>query len=301
MGVRALRAIPNEEPSDEQVGPVGAALVGVEPARLEMVRQSITTATTLAHERTLPVDSALESMVPTGRVQRGSTLAVHGVGATSFALALAGEAVRNGSFLAVVAPPSFGLAACMDFGIPLRRVVQFVVGDNWSQAVGAIIEGFDIVLLADRQRVRASQARQLTARNRERGSVLLRVSSPPWPDAADLRFDIGTPAWSGLGQGHGHLQGRQVSVQVAGRRYHGGARSHSVMLPAMGGGVQAVVPARPAVERSTDQRVANQRFAGSDIDAFLDVVDRDDRVGLDRASSNRAASTDGDQGLDAIA
>jgi len=284
MGVRALRAIPN----------------------FETVRESIATTTTLAHERTLPVDAALASMVPTGRVQRGSTLAVHGVGSTSFALALAGEAIRQGSFLAVVAPPTFSLAACLDFDIPLRRVVQFVVGDNWAQAVGAVIEGFDVVVLADRQRVSASQARQLTARNRERGSVLLRVSSPPWPDAADLRFDVGAPVWSGLGQGHGHLQARQVSVRVAGRRYHGGARSHSVMLPAIGGGIQAVVPSREAQPSVTQPSVTQpsvtqpsvtqpsvvQRFAGADIDAFLDVVDRD---------GHAAESSEGDQSLDAIA
>jgi len=261
-------------------------------AHLEVVRESLaatstagvglTTAAVLAHERTLPVARELATVVPGGALRRGSTLAVHGIGATSFALALAGQAVRQGSFLAVVAPPSFGLAACLDFDIPLRRVVQFVLpsdAGNWAQAVAAVIEGFDVVLLADRHRVGTSHARQLVARNRERGSVLVRVGGPAWSDAADLRFDLGAPAWSGLGAGHGHLRSRRVEVRVAGRRHHGGSRSHEFLLPAAGGGVQpapasapvsapALVPVPVAVPQP-----AAARFAGADIDAMLDVVD----------------------------
>jgi len=255
-------------------------------AHLELVRESITTASTLAHERTLPVIGDLAPLVPSGGLQRGSTLAVHGVGATSFALALAGQAVRQGSFMAVIAPPSFGLAACLDFDIPLRRVVQFVLPSdvaNWAQVIAAVVEGFDLVMLADRHQATGSQARQLTARNRERGSVLIRVGGPAWPDAADLRFDVSSPEWSGLGQGHGHLQARKVAVQVAGRRYHGRKRAHEIMLPASEGGV-VVAPVAAAV-------TGVDRFAGADIDAMLDVVDE----GADRDTTAAAP------GLDAIA
>jgi len=265
-------------------------------AHLELVRESVTTAANLAHERTLPILPDLAAMVPSGALQRGSTLAVHGVGATSFALALAGQAVREGSFMAVIAPPSFGLAACLDFDIPLRRVVQFVLPsnvENWAQAVAAVVDGFDVVLLADRHRVSNSQARQLLARNRERGSILIRVEGPAWPDAADLRFDVSSPEWSGLGQGHGHLLARKVAVQVVGRRYHGRQRVHEIMLPAHQGGV-APAPALPApvthLASGPTSLVATApavvgRFAGADIDAMLDVADTghtgEDAAGLD--------------------
>lgn len=254
-------------------------------AHLELVRESITTASTLAHERTLPVVADLAKLVPAGGLQRGSTMAVHGVGATSFALALAGQAVREGSFMAVIAPPSFGLAACLDFDIPLRRVVQFVLPTdvaNWAQVIAAVVEGFDVVMLADHHHASNSQARQLTARNRERGSVLIRVGGPAWPDAADLRFDVSSPEWSGLGQGHGHLQARKVAVQVAGRRYHGRKQAHEIMLPASEGGVVLA----PAVATVTP----NERFAGADMDAMLDAVD---------VASQGA--TEDSSGLDAIA
>lgn len=231
--------------------------------RLALVQASLTTAATLARERTLPIAEGMAGLVPTDRLQRGSNVAVHGVGATSFALALVGEAVRSGSFLAIVASPSFGLGACIDFDIPLRRVVQFTVDEPpvWGQVVAAIIEGFDIVLLAEVPRIGAGHARKLAARNRERGSVLVRVGGPAWPDAADLRFDVGESVWSGLGQGHGHLQARRVAVQVTGRRHHGASQSHQILLPAPQGGVALGQP-EPVAER----------FAGSDIDAMIDAT-----------------------------
>ena len=273
-------------------------------ANLKMVRGLVPAETVLSGERTLPVDDGLTSVVPSGCLQRGTTVAVHGTGATSFTLALVGQAVRDGSFLAIVAPESFGLAACLDFDIPLRRVVQFALGgagepnghdhSKWAQAVAAIVEGFDMVVLADRRRVGSSQARQLTARNRERGSVLLRVGGPSWPDAADLRFDVTAPAWTGLGQGHGHLRERRVSVQVAGRRFHGRARSHELMLPARAGGVTRATPA-VAVMPSV-----GERFAGADIDAMLDVVDGvAERDGV--AAADAGETTGGAVDLDATA
>ena len=266
-----------------------SGLAGLDSSVLE----SVTTAATLAHERTLPVVEGLSGVVPAGALQRGSTVAVHGVGSTSFALALAGQAVNEGSFLAIVAPDSFGLASCLDFDIPLRRVVQFVLPQdlsNWGQAVAAIVEGFDVVVVADRRRVGSSQARQLVARNRERGSVLMRVGGPAWPDEADLRFDVGSPDWLGLGEGHGHLRARKVEVRVAGRRHHGRQRVHEIMLPADGGGV----------ERAPKVTAAAERFAGADIDAMLDAIDQGS-AGTASEGNTASAGDAGASGLDAIA
>jgi hypothetical protein len=271
-------------------------------ARLELVRSGVTTAATLAHERTLPVAVGLRELVPSGVLQRGSTLAAHGPGATSLSLAMAAEAVRTGSFLAIVAPTTFGLGACLDFGIPLRRVVQFALpapsspsspsrrpdgGAGWAQLVAAVIEGFDLVVVADRRRITASQARQLVARNRERGSVLLRAGGPSWPDAPDVRYDLHEPRWSGLGQGHGHLRERALAVKVAGRRWHGSHQLRHLLLsgergaevveapPEARSGVirpATVTPLRPVVD-PVDPIEAEPRFAGADIDELLEAVD----------------------------
>ena len=248
-------------------------------ARLELVRSGVTTAATLAHERTLPVTPALGGLVPAGVLQRGSTLAAHGPGATSLSLALAAEAVRSGSFLAVVAPSAFGLGMCLDFGIPLRRVVQFAIPDRsgagsegsagWAQLVAAVLEGFDLVVLADRHRPTASQARQLVARNRERGSVLFRAGGPAWPDAPDVRYDLHESRWNGLGRGHGHLRERTLGVKIAGRRWHGTDRARTLRLSGEHGAalVEPSAPAAPLQPQVPD------RFAGADIDRLLDAVD----------------------------
>lgn len=266
----------------------------------------ITTAASLAHERTLPVDETLQSVLPAGALRRGSNIAVHGTGATSFALGLVGEAVRSGSFLAVVADQSFSLGACIDFDIPLRRVVQVNLAKGSqggskqrSQVIAALVDGFDVVVVADRQPTRAREARQLISRTRERGAVLLRVGGPPWAEAADLRFDVGEPRWHGLGEGHGHLQSRQVAVKVAGRRI-GAGRTHQLLIPAAKGGIAAVTdpvatpvtplpvtPLRPVAAVETEGSTGDgQRWAGADIDAFLDAAER--LAEEDAASKHRA-------------
>lgn len=257
-------------------------------SRLTLVGGAVTTAAALAQPTSqagvggvgLPLDDALQDLLPHGALQRGTSLAVHGLGATSFALSLVSAAAQQGAFVAVVAPRSFGLGACVDFGVPLRRIVQFdlssVEGDRtqaWSQVVAALIDGFDIVMLADRQRIGARHARQLIARNRERGSLLVRVGGPAWHEAPDFRFDVTDASWAGLGQGHGHLRTREVAVQVAGRRHKGAPRSHRLLLPAAYGGV-ALASDPPAVSVEAPPAYSPAiRFAGSDIDAMLDAVD----------------------------
>jgi len=273
---------------------------------LTLVGGAVTTASALVPASSLagtgtgvgfPLDEALHDLVPHGALPRGTSLAVHGSGATSFALSMVAAAAQQGAFIAVVASRTFGLGACVDFGVPLRRVVQFdlskVEGDRpqaWSQVVAALIDGFEIVLLADHQRISARHARQLTARNRERGSLIARIGGPAWHEAPDFRFDVTSPAWAGLGQGHGHLRSRQVSVQVAGRRHKGAPRSHQLLLPALQGGV-AVAPAEAPVSRTAPADEPGARFAGSDIDAMLDAVDRTGGA----AGSDSAAESGGEQ------
>lgn len=273
-------------------------------ARLELVRPGIRTAASLAHERTVPVVAGLHELVPSGALQRGSTVAVHGQGAVSFALALAGEASRSGSFLAVVAPSTFNLGVCLDFGVPLRRVVQFVLphdtgaGAGWAQLVAAVIEGFDLTLVADPRRISAAHARGLTARARERGAIMVRAGGPSWPDAPDLRYDVHEPTWHGLGEGHGHVQARTVSVRVAGRRWPGAPRERHLRLT--GDGVEPVVltqvaatpaaPAMPATSTVPLTTATPGRHAGSDIDHLIDAGQEEaGRPQADRPVSTPAA------------
>lgn len=248
---------------------VGARAERAERADLRMI-EGVTTAARLIEAEGFPVRAGLDELVPGRRLKPGTTLATCGPGATSLALGLVAEAVRAGSFLGVVAPDSFNLAACIDAEIPLRRVVQFVLDPprepGWAQQLAAVIEGFDLVLLVNPGPVPAGVARRLATRNQERGSVLVRVGDAPGGVQDDLTFTIGGSVWHGLGSGHGHLVSRQVNVVASGRRHPGAPRRHTLNL----------IGPPPDQAAVTDQRVgADQvgagRYAGADIDRILDV------------------------------
>jgi len=56
----------------------------------------------------------------------------------------------------------------------------------------------------------------------------------------DLQLVSSVHEWEGLGDGHGHLQRRRVSLQLDGRR-HGRTTRHDVWLPGPTGALEPVV------------------------------------------------------------
>jgi hypothetical protein len=89
--------------------------------------------------------------------------------------------------------------------------------------VAALLDGVALVVAEvpdGRAGVRPSDARRLVARARERGSVL--VVQGAWPAEAALRLRAGGGPWSGLGDGTGVLEVRELRVEVEGR----GVASH---------------------------------------------------------------------------
>jgi hypothetical protein len=177
--------------------------------------------TVLAREQVLPVLPALRALLPGGALQRGTVVSVQGEAATSLALTLLAGASTAGSWVAVVGLPSLGLAAAAELGLALERLV--VVRDpspaSWGSVVAALVGSFDVVLLASTHRVRAGDARRLTARARERGSVLVQLEGDDRPALEpDLRLATGRVQWEGLGRGHGRLRARRVQIEASGRR-----------------------------------------------------------------------------------
>jgi hypothetical protein len=217
----------------------------------------------LAGERVLPVLSALETLVPDG-LRRGSTVAVSSgpgqAGATSLALALLAGVSAAGSWTAVAGVPSIGLAAAAGFGAAFERLV--LVADPpssaWATVVATLVDAFDLVLVRPGRRVRVGDARRLTSRARERGSVLLLLDDhgQRWPEAADLRLEVVAATWEGLGDGHGHLQARRVTVESGGRRGAARSRRFELWLPAADGGVEAVEPLAPVQPLHVDAGTA---------------------------------------------
>ena len=105
-----------------------------------------------------------------------------------------------------------------------RLAVVAPPGGSWATVLGALLDGFDLVVAAPDRKVRPADARRLTARARERGTVVVLAGGgavSAWPEGADLRLALTTPDWEGLGRGHGHLQRRRVV-----HRDHGAGVGH---------------------------------------------------------------------------
>jgi hypothetical protein len=196
-------------------------------------------------ERILPVLPELRGLFPTGGLRRGSTVAVSlsdgrspgssGVrgpdssGATSVLLALLAGASAAGSWCAVVGLPDLGLVAAAEFGIALERLALVPdPGPEWPTVVGALLDGFDVVVAAPSGPVAAALAGRLAARARQRGAVL--VPFGPWA-GADVVLEAAGGGWSGLGAGRGRLTRRGLVVTRRGRGAAARTREVTVWIP----------------------------------------------------------------------
>jgi len=198
-----------------------------------------TTLTERGAENTLPVLSPLAPLLPGGGLRRGSTVAVRG--SASLLLALLAGASRSGAWAAVVGVPTLGMVAAAEAGVVLERLALVPdPGTDLAGVLAALTDGMDVVALGSSGRLHVTEVRRLVARARQRGTVLIGYGG--WP-RADLRLSVQSPVWQGLGQGHGHLRARRVTVQLDGRGSAARPRRHDIWLPAVGGGVAEVEPA----------------------------------------------------------
>ena len=188
----------------------------------------------LAGERALPVLGPLEPLFPARGLRRGSVVTVGG--STSLALALLAAASGEGSWCAAVGFPSLGLAAAAELGVALDRFPLVPSPRRWAWVVAALADGLDVVLARPPSSVKTADARRLTARVRERGTVL--VVAGGWPETAEVRLDVVSSVWEGIGQGHGRLLGRRVEVVAGGRGAAARERRVQLWLPHPDGGVR---------------------------------------------------------------
>lgn len=216
----------------------------------------------LAREHTLPLASPLAPLFPDGVLRRGITCTVDGTGAVSLTLALVSAAVQAGSWAALVDLPGVNLAAAAEAGVPLERVACLRTGEQWAAAVAALCGAFDLVLVGRHRRVRATDVRRLTARARERGTVLVALggrAAAVWPEAPDVALEVTTTTWQGLGAGHGHLRSCAATVAASGRRAFARPRRAELTLPL---GAPALVPVAPVAPVVPVAPVAVGRRAG---------------------------------------
>lgn len=185
----------------------------------------------------LPMHPALSGVV---QLHAGASYEVDGLG---LAMTLLAGPSRAGEWCAVVGLPDFGAEAAAEVGVDLDRTVLVPEpGEQWLEVAAALVDVVPVVLLRPGGRVAPSVAERLGARLRKRSAVLLVRGR--WP-RSEARLGIDGPTWDGLGEGHGHLRARRVTVTVG--RGAAPPRRTELWLPDPALGVRRATPVAPAV------------------------------------------------------
>ena len=142
-------------------------------------------------------------------------------------LALTGPSLA-GSWCGVVGLPDFGAEAAAGFGIELERLVLVPApGEQWLAVTAALVDVLGVVVTRPPRNASDTDAARLAARLRQRGCTL--IVAGDWPQS-EARLRLAGSRWSGLGQGHGYLSGREVTVTSA-HSGRGGAGTARLWLP----------------------------------------------------------------------
>lgn len=222
--------------------------------------------TVLAAEQILPVPAIFHTLLPGGGLQRGWTTRVDG-GSTARAVAWAmlGEVTTAGGWIAAVDVPGISLGAASEVGVAIERVliVTSPNGDAWSATIGALIGSVDVIVFgAPRHRVQPREYRRMASRCRERGTVLVELSSGTDPQLQyDVSFAVEPRQWHGVGHGHGRLQSRELDVSATGRRLPGGVRHGRFELPSADGTLRSL-PVDEVTHGQRDATVTELRRRG---------------------------------------
>jgi hypothetical protein len=171
---------------------------------------------------------------------RGRTVACTGDAALSTALALSAAATRAGSWLAVVGVPNLGIAAAIEAGVAVERIVLAQpprASREWVATVAALVEGFEVLIVATPTSLSASDARRLQTRVMARQAVLIVVDLPALSSVgeasvftSDIDVYANTVSWSGIERGAAHITQRTVQMRVDGRRCSS-PREQTITLP----------------------------------------------------------------------
>ncbi len=184
----------------------------------------------------LPVTEVLQPLFGGAGFERGHIYGIAGEAPLSLLFALVARGTADGSWLALVNLQRAGLLSAHEHGVALQRTVcvDVAAGTQWSHVVGALVDGFDFVVVSSPV-CSVNEARRITARVKAQGSVLLVLGKPGAFDV-DATFAAHTVQW----QFDTYASARTVDVEAHGRRVYG-TRSCRVQLPAATGAVCGVV------------------------------------------------------------
>ncbi|MEV0536823.1 hypothetical protein [Kitasatospora sp. NPDC050463] len=153
-----------------------------------------------AQATVLPVFEPLASLLPHGGLAKGTITEATDM---SLLLALAaGPATTDRyAWTAAVGLPDLGLAAAAGYGLDLARlVVADHPSDHYSEVVTALAAACPVILAATPTGLAPRALERLAAHLRRTGTILL--TPGPWP-GAQLRLEVSSRRWSGLGEGTG--------------------------------------------------------------------------------------------------
>jgi hypothetical protein len=206
--------------------PVGAAAPQT-AAEIQRLRAQITRMQRRsAQVDAIPVHPELAPLFPEGGLRPGAVYSLDA--ATSLLLALMSAPSRAGSWCAAIGMPELAAEAAEGYGVDLERFALVPdPGDRWLAVTSAVAEVFPVVAVRPPRAARDGDTARIGAKLRDRGGVLL--VQGPWPQA-EAALRLHDPEWTGLGQGHGLLAAREVTISATGRRFPV-PRSVRVQLP----------------------------------------------------------------------
>ncbi len=193
----------------------------------------------LGIDRSLPLADPLAPLFPRG-LPRGSTVVITPRSGITIGLALTAKASARGCWCAVAGVADLGACCATELGVRLDRLVIVPnPGPLWPEVAAELLEHADMVLVRPWGKASGSVARQLAARARRYGSVLVVLSGPAWPETPDVVLDALKGTWQGLGgddrPSRGHLYGRLAEVSASWRRGHPDTLYCSLWLPSPDG------------------------------------------------------------------
>ncbi|HYI57884.1 MAG TPA: hypothetical protein VEX66_06925 [Microlunatus sp.] len=178
------------------------------------LRQRVNRMQGAAVARRLPLLPGLTDLVT---LQTGM---VASLDSPALAMSLMAGPSQAGDWTAVVGVPEFGFDAALAFGVDLGRcIVVSEPGEHWLSVTAGLVEVTSLVLVRPPVPVSDQQAMRMLARLRQKDAALLvdteLLGDRAWP-RPQRRLTVTDSRWSGLGRGHGHLQGRRVTVRSRG-------------------------------------------------------------------------------------
>lgn len=192
----------------------------------------------------LAVPDALAPLLPHGAVRRGTSMVVGG--STSLLVQLAAALAVDGAWCALVAHPDLGLAAALDAGLDSARCALVPdPGPTAGEVLGAIVDGFDVVVIGECAALNDRDRRALSQRVRHRGAVLL--SALPWP-GSEVTLTVTRRSGRGLAT-HGRLVAEELTVTSTGQGL-GAGRTRQVAIASGPDDTRLIAPTPELVRRA---------------------------------------------------